>query len=236
MSSAPFVLTRWTVLRPGQLRIERTVVSRFLNSSGHEASAAERIKLRRWSRLTFYSPAESLPELRKLELKIAKMDLPDKVKALRTNELRRHRELRQASLFCYGIGKAKLGTEVFVAPIEEEDYDCIAMWSLGGRKRYCPVQLKELVPDRINPKATLVDEIAKLSKYTNSRDLVVVMYLNRRLRPVDLSAVDIPPLDLGGLYLFGSVSPDRSKWVILGDLLKPSAQRFDFEYPQGHHQ
>lgn len=55
--------------------------------------------------LTFRDPRRLLLEYRRLSIIVAAFDLPEKVKNLRTNELKPWSELRAACLFCYGMGQ-----------------------------------------------------------------------------------------------------------------------------------
>jgi hypothetical protein len=68
-----------------------------------------------------------------------------------------------------------------------------------------------------------------LTKYRNSPDLVVVVYLNRRMkiRPHPIRSKQI---NIGGLYLLGGASPTKRRWLLMGDLLH-SAEISQFEYP-----
>jgi hypothetical protein len=68
-----------------------------------------------------------------------------------------------------------------------------------------------------------------LIKYSNSPDLIVVIYLNRRMkirpRPIRSNWINI-----GGLYFLGGASPSKGQWLLIGDLLQ-SAEISQFEYP-----
>ena len=93
---------------------------------------------------------------------------------------------------------------------------------------YAPVQLKALVPDHVNSGTSLQSEIDKLEKYQSSKDLIVAVHMNRQLQFV-LSELRIPKLNLGGLWLFGSVAPDTSRFMLWGDLLNdPASHQYDY--------
>src|SRR5687768_10028634 len=109
----------------------------------------------RWAqKLDYRDPAPYLVKLRELEPHVATSDLPDRVKQLRTNELKPWRELREAALFCYGMGK-RIGQPVYLAKGESQDYDFVASWVVADEQHFAPVQLKEVVPVKLNAQASL---------------------------------------------------------------------------------
>jgi hypothetical protein len=118
---------------------------------------------------------------------------------------------------------------VAYAPVEREDFDCIARWVDGDTTQYTPIQLKELPPSDLNFDASLENEIAKLAKYVAGSDLCVAIYLNRQFR-LDLTRLSIPKLNIAELWLFGSVAPDKSRWMLWGNLLD-SPVSHEFSYP-----
>ena len=77
-----------------------------------------------------------------------------------------------------------------------------------------------------------MDEIAKLTKYADSQDLVVAMFLNRTGR-INLDEIILPDLNIAELWFFGSMSQDQSKWFLLGNLLGEN-RYFEFDYPNGN--
>lgn len=185
-------------------------------------------QLREWAALEYFDSERALVNLGTLEEKVISSDLPQKAKGLRTRELRPFGERRQAALFCYGMS-CVIGTPVAHAHVEREDYDCVARFVRNDTVNFCAVQLKELVPPQVNAETELEAELAKLSKYTNSQNLTVAVYINRPIR------LDSPPalpsnLKLGGLWLYGSVTPDCSRWMIYGDLLAEPTM-YEFAYP-----
>jgi hypothetical protein len=187
------------------------------------------IRTRRWSKLRFYDPEIVLRELRQVELLIADAVVKERVRTLRTNMLKPHREGREAALLCHGIGKAVLGTTVFVAPGEDEDHDFISLWVIGDTQHYAPVQIKEFVPSNINPDSNLNEIISSLQKYSSSHDLIVGIHINRE-GSLDISKIDIPTLNIRELWLFGSLTQDQSKWFLIGDLLDKRGY-YEFDYP-----
>ena len=186
------------------------------------------INLRRLGSLTYKDPKPFLLELRKLELELASKELSKKVRALRTNSLNEYRQLREAALFCYFMGQ-RIGTTIYLAKDESQDYDFVTKWSDGDYTSYSPVQLKEIPPADINSNIDLDEIISNLKKYTDSKNLVVAIHLNRQLRfePKELA---IPSLNIAELWIFGAVSPDQNKWGLWGDFLQ-SPVGIQFEYP-----
>ncbi|WP_333795090.1 hypothetical protein [Hyphomicrobium sp.] len=194
----------------------------------------DRIRTRELSSLAYGDPTGFLRELRNVEKNLGTVvdSLPDKARRLRTNTLKPSREMRDAALFCQGMSE-RLGHKVFFAPTEREDYDFVAMWCAEDEQRFCPVQLKELVPADCNPLGSLDSILSGLSRYGDARGLTVALRLNRTGR-FDPAALKLPSgLRLGGLWTFGCVSADQSKWAIWGDFASRSVEPIgtEFEYP-----
>ena len=82
------------------------------------------IRANSYSLLRFLTPREILIKMRQIET-----DLPpqmdSKTRALRTNRLKPEREMREASLFCFGI-EQKLGVTVEFSLVEDQDFDFVA--------------------------------------------------------------------------------------------------------------
>jgi hypothetical protein len=191
-----------------------------------------KIELRRISRLEYREPTDFLVELRKLEIEVALSPTPDPVRHLRTNGLKSIRELRQAAIFCHMMAE-RVGTTVYVAPVEAEDYDFVALHHLDGTDHYSKVQLKELPPTNLPGSRTLNSLISTLGKYGKSPNLCVAVYLNQRLNinPLDLELPE-EARGIGSLWMFGAIEPDQSRWGLWGNLLE--AQRYETShfYPQ----
>ena len=94
---------------------------------------------------------------------------------------------------------------------------------------YAPVQLKEWVPDHLNPSIKLNSLISGLQMYKDSRDLIVGIY-SSRTGTFRLSDIVCPALNLAELWIFGSIAPDKSKWFLYGDVLGDK-QYHEFLYP-----
>ncbi|MBZ0165349.1 MAG: hypothetical protein K8I00_00980 [Candidatus Omnitrophica bacterium] len=191
----------------------------------------DNIQINEWKLLGYHDPQDALRRIAEIQLIIAKSSFDDKTKTLRTNHLKPHKEGREAALFCHGLGKAVLNRKVYFSLYEKDDYDFVTCWQDQTTLVYTPVQLKEVVPRDLNPETTLNEEIAKLSKYTDSANLVVAMFLNRTGR-LKIGDIIVPGLNIGELRLFGFTSKDQSKWFLLGDLLG-DRRYFEFDYPNG---
>lgn len=179
-------------------------------------------------KLEFRNPVPFLINLRKLEIEIAASDTPKKVKNLRTNELKELRELREAAIFCHGMG-LRIGQTVYVGRGESQDYDFVASWVVGDQQHLAPVQLKEVVPIDLNPKASVQATVNALTKYVDSEQLTVAIHLNQQVRfdPVELV---VPTLNIAALWVFASITPDQSTWGMWGNFMEsPSSLRY--EYP-----
>lgn len=176
----------------------------------------------------FRDPRQFLVEIRKLESWIVASELSHKAKSLRTNSLKEWREIREAAIFCYGMGQ-RIGQPVFLSRGESQDYDFIASWTLGEVQNFAPVQLKEVVPEDVNATASIEKVICSLTKYVDSKDLTVAIHLNQRVR-FDARELVVPPLPIAALWVFGSISPDQSEWGLWGNFLEKS-EGSRFIYP-----
>lgn len=191
----------------------------------------DKLRLRQFASLKYGDPFSFLVELRKLEQWLPEA-IPQNVRRLRTNVLKPERETRDAALFCVGMS-ARLGLPILMAPVEDQDFDFVATWSTDDTQHFCPVQLKELPPDDLNGAVSWEDLLNKLSKYSNSSDLTVVVRWNRN-GPFDPAAVVVPgEIKLGGLWVFGCISADSSTWALWGDFARPERNQIGiaFDYP-----
>ena len=159
---------------------------------------------------------------------MAESDTAPNVRSLRTNSLKECRELREAAIFCHGMGE-RLGRKVFLAQSESQDYDFVGYSVVGDLGHFTPVQLKEVVPADLNPAASVQKTIDALAKYADSEDLTVAIHLSQRIH-FDPSSLIIPNLRIGGLWVFGAISADQSEWALWGDLLS-EVKGEAFEYP-----
>jgi len=188
---------------------------------------ATRDQLRHWGTLTYHDPARILRELRALEHELASIE-DEKVRRLRTPTLKKYREWRDAALFTYGMSVAQ-ERPMGYATEESDDYDFVVAWIQDDQQHFCPVQIKELVPADLNPRATLQDLIVNLPNYSPGTDTVLAVKLNRRGK-MDLRAITMPVIPFKQLWFFWTASPHGNRWNIYGDALKEPGQA-TFDYP-----
>lgn len=181
--------------------------------------------------LGYLDPDTVLKRLRSIELDLIASHTEDRIRRLRTNGLKPPREMRLAALFCLGM-TALSGSKIWFADVEDQDYDFVAMWRAGEVANYCPVQLKEIVPHDLNPDASIHDVFESLRRYSDPSELVVAVSLSQKVR-FDPATLDIPEdLNLGQLWVFGTLTPDHSKWALWGDFTKGPVQHGNvFDYP-----
>jgi len=187
------------------------------------------IQMREWERLKYYDPSIILKHLGRLDHLAAESSLPQNVKTLRRNDLKKYREGRDAALFCLGMSKVQ-GTTVFFARLEAQDYDFVTRWQNGDETIYTPVQLKEVVPESLNPNSNVNATLATLTKYSGSNRTVVALRVNREIH-LEFDSIQFPDIRLGGIWLYGAMTPDQRKWSIYGDLLS-EPHLWEFEYPR----
>ena len=125
---------------------------------------------RSWYRLAYLEPKQVLLNLRRVAESYPLDELDYKVQSLRTHELRKMHETRQAALFAFGLGGA-LEVPIQYALSEDQDYDAVVRYQVSSGVEYLPVQLKEWVPNFLNSRSTLQSELDKLRKYVDSKDL-----------------------------------------------------------------
>ena len=181
-----------------------------------------KIQIRSFANLEYGDPHDFLIRLKSFELENDLLHTPKRIRTLRTNPLESVREIRDAALFCVGMSEF-LGHKVYFSPSEAQDYDFVARYSDGFTIHYCPVQLKEIVPAELNPDASIQTIINKLINYSDLSSITVVIRLNRkeRFEPVKVS---IPEnIKIGGLWVYGSISPDQREWCLWGDFCSGDA-------------
>jgi hypothetical protein len=184
------------------------------------------LRIKTWEKLPYTCPRSTLLAFREIEEQYDFSTTPYKISSLRIRGLDHYLEERQLALFCYGLSTI-YSTEINYWLGEDDDYDGIAVWDNG----YIPIQLKELPPERIGSPADLEEELAKLkTKNYSGGDLVVAYHLNRAIKGFNWKKLAIPDLDVAELWFFGSLTPDKNKWFIMGDMLN-NPQEFEFDYP-----
>jgi hypothetical protein len=185
----------------------------------------DRITRRKWQALKWGDPRTHLIELGKLQSRM----LNATVDVLRRDrELKWAVEQRQAALFAYFISSA-LQTPIAYAMSEDEDYDCVLCRKVDGKTGYTPVQIKEIIPSHLDPKASIETELAKLSKYRTSHHTVAAVHVNRS-GCFDYSSVQKPETSFAEIWLYASLTSDQSLWALYGDLLH-EPRGFEIPWP-----
>ena len=173
-----------------------------------------------------------LIELRKFQFAISASDLPDRVKNLRGRTQKPIRELWNGTLFGFCFSRTFSIPQIAIASVEEEDAEADVVLRIvkDGEFFDKEVQIKELVPEKNNPDATLEGLFAQIgAKHYRSKDLIVAVYANRFLP--GSAAYDRPKLDVAQLWVFGPSKPDQSEYYLWGDLLRPGEQEYIVKYP-----
>jgi len=189
----------------------------------------DEVSKRGWDKLIYHDPEFVLRKQRELQILVAQSGLDTKVKNLRTQKLKKHLEGRQAALFCHGL-KNVVGEKVHFTLEEAQDYDIVTIFAKDGEQIYTPVQLKEIVPKTLNQKAdfnSLIQSLAK--KYVVSKELVVAVHWNQAGQ-FNVSELSIPKLNISELWVYGSGTPNQSKWFLIGNLLE-TPKYYEFDYP-----
>jgi hypothetical protein len=187
------------------------------------------LRIRQWEKLRYLDSERILRGLRQIATSKPLHTLPYQVSSLRRRDLRFYGEGRQAALFCYAMSQVA-GVPVAFAQLEASDYDVIARYVIDDTAHYVPIQLKELVPDQVNPHADLQAELSKIGKYVDSHELVVAFHLNSE-RHIDFSTLSFPVGTVGELWFFGATTRDQRKWVLIGNMLRQERFAYEFTYP-----
>jgi hypothetical protein len=190
------------------------------------------MRLRQFANLPYGDPRDFLIALRKVEWAVAASRTPERIRTLRTQGLKPEREMRDAAIFCVGMSE-RIGHDIRFAPVEDQDCDFAATWINGeGARCYCPVQLKEAPPHKLNAGATVQVVVDDLTHYADSNDVTVAIKINRVVRfdPVELK---LPAnLRIGGLWIFAALSPNQSEFGLWGDFVSktdaPLGTRFTY--------
>lgn len=178
----------------------------------------DRITFRKWRSLSWRDPRTDLVELGKLYGQLLKQGIEATTDDLRARELKKYLEQKQAALFAYFISQSRLKSPIAYAMSEDQDYDCVLWWKVEGKSRYAPVQLKEVVPPHINPKASVEAELDKLGKYATSDRTIIAVHLNQTGN-MEYSSIQKPKTSAAEIWLYASISADQSLWFLYGDLL-----------------
>jgi hypothetical protein len=152
-----------------------------------------------------------------------------KLQGLRGRKLKRTREIFEACLFCYGLS-CRMGSAVWV--VDHEVYDFVTVRTKNGDHYFSRTQLKEVVPKRLNPEASVQSEIDKvIAKYPVSTGLTVAIRVNQHFM-LDLDKITIPQCSIAALWIYAAASQDGSRWYMAGNLTEgePYAIWY-FDYP-----
>lgn len=181
-------------------------------------NVANKIRVRHLSKLDYVDPEGFLKSL--AEYVDQRRDwlegLPKSILSFRHDKLKDPREWVDAAIFSVGVSRV-LKTPVWFSPTEDDDYDSVLSWDSNGRKQFCPVQLKELVPAELNEQASLKQVLENLrNKYEGT---LVAVKINRR-GPFQPSTVEIPEnLSCLNLWMYGPVEGVKSEFFISGNFL-----------------
>ena len=182
------------------------------------------ITRRKWQALKWRDPRTDLVALGRLQGRLRCAKFED----LRDRDLKSAREPLQAALFCYFISYA-LKTRIEYAMSEDEDYDCVFRRKVDGATGYTPVQLKEIVPSRIDPKASIKTGLENLKKYRTSDHTVVAFHVNHS-GYFDYHSMPKPETSFAEIWFYGPLTSDLFLWELYGDLLH-QPRRYEIPWP-----
>jgi hypothetical protein len=195
-----------------------------------ELTPIPNILVREFGLMEWANPRDVLVKLRAVEMSLPE-GLDEKVRRLRTNQLKEWREARTAALFSYGMSSAVLKLPVLFSKSESKDFDFVMRWRMEDKDFFYPVQLKELPPDDINASVALEDIYDKLEKYSGATDLSVAIHINRRIRFDFLPWARERRPRIKELWYIGCESADQSKWFLYGSTLQQNPRKHEFVYP-----
>ena len=188
--------------------------------------------VREFDQITWVDAKQVLINFRWIETNLPS-EMNERIRRLRTNELKEWREARIAALFSFGISSQVLKTPILLSKSEQRDFDFVMQWHKNNADHFFPVQLKELPPDDINSKVSVDDIYDKLEKYSGIQDLSVVIYISRRTRfEYPLWNREKKP-SIKELWYLGCESEDQSRWFLYGSVLEKHPLKYDFRYPEG---
>ena len=186
-------------------------------------------ELNHWRRFKYLDPVSTLLALREAEISVAGTATDPKVMRLRTAAIKPEREARDAALFSLGMSR-RLDCRVLFAPVEEADYDFVTRTDYQGTQYFTPVQLKELVPEDLNPSTSLDSLLASLRRKRVFSSTALAIRVNRTLKQASFSSEQFKGLPFKEVWLFWASSPDARRWRLLGNALT-DAVISEFEYP-----
>jgi len=159
--------------------------------------------------------------------------VPKQIQTWRARRFDKYRFREQAAIFCYGLRSLapRCSWAIAMWPEVQSDIDCVFRCRCPWDKeeKYKTVQLKELVPDDVNPIASLQDILDELDKYADDSDLAVGIYLNRDVE-VHFGTLRLPKKFIGQIWLFGQDQLPGT-YFLLGDLMR-QWRRSQFSHPR----
>jgi hypothetical protein len=169
-----------------------------------------------WETLTYWSPTKVLVGSEGLFNAVCIRKYKHPADLLLARPVRHIAENRRCAIFLHGASQA-LNKKILFAPYEKRDYDYVAAYEHNGSICRFPIQLKQLVPSRLNAKTDLQAELNKLAKYGRAPALVVAIHVNRRkfLMPQNLDV---------------SKAHVKDTWILIGNL-KTRWHRYEFRVP-----
>ena len=183
----------------------------------------------RWATLSYSNPTKMLLGLDELfdSAGIKKYANPGDL--LLNRRVRHVAEDRRCAIFLHGAGQA-LRKKILFAAQESSDYDYVGAYEHNGAIHRFPIQLKQLVPDRLNSSTDLQAELDKLKKYSGLADLVVAIHINRKmhLKPQDLN---IAGLKIKEIWLYGQLGKGSRDWLLFGNLMAGTQNAYTFQLP-----
>ena len=185
-------------------------------------------RINEWADLPFYNPTKVLLNAQQQGFRHslgARATLPP---GIRGSERKSLVECLDASVFAHGISQVVPGRDVAIAQFEAQDYDFILRFGPPETPGYCPLQLKTLVSEDVDPSQTARKLLEDLKRYADSRDLVVAIKVDRP--NLDPAAFTIPPLRTGELWFFGPCAATAARWYLCGDRLG-APQRVELNMP-----
>jgi hypothetical protein len=173
--------------------------------------------------LDYIGPRKALLVLTIHQVMSQQPHLPKHVQNWRTNKLQPELHRRQAALFCFGR-KCMEATDKWALaawPDQNSEIDYVFRQTKpDGEVRFEFVQLKELVPDEIDPEQSLQDLLDKLpKKYPSAGGLTIAIHLHRNTT-TKVSDLKKPHLPGGSLWLFGLGGKPPHNALLFGDWLK----------------
>jgi hypothetical protein len=171
-------------------------------------------------KLEFVDPEEALKVSAFFHVFSSPIRSGEKLRDWRVHKLENYRENEQVALFAYGLKKSGLKTDLKYAHYrrKDRDFDGAVCWGRPGALEFATVQLKEVVREELNLRASLENEIVKFQRYDGSDELIGAIFVNRNLS-FDFTAIKVPPLRLRELWIFGFSVENGPVYWLFGDFI-----------------